>query len=181
MTWKGTISWTLPYVDEAIKRDITIQSYYDKSSDSSGDSDIDDIDAKMREPAETKFDRAPKLNVIVGFIRLTNYVCASIVLFGLFVSLFYPKLDSEPDHSSDYDLWQDVVFISTGWIQIFYLLTVSILILIDSVATKDFPMERIRGKSPIPKLMPLQSSSFYVHPDGCSDSFVALSWPLRCH
>ena len=43
------------------------------------------------------FQPQPKLNLIVGFLRLANYVCAMNVVFGVAVSLFWPRMQGEPE------------------------------------------------------------------------------------
>ena len=39
----------------------------------------------------------PRLNLIVGFLRLANYVCAVNVVFGVAVSILWPRMDGEPE------------------------------------------------------------------------------------
>ena len=43
------------------------------------------------------FQPQPKLNLIVGFLRLANYVCAMNVVFGVAVSLLWPRMEGEPE------------------------------------------------------------------------------------
>lgn len=78
------------------------------------DSEDEDDKEKTKRKKGDGFQPSPKMNVIVGFLRLANYVCVCTVIFGLFVSLLYPKHPSEPP-SRDFRLWQvqhEIVFLT---------------------------------------------------------------------
>ncbi len=60
---------------------------------------------KKQEKQADSFQPSPKLNTFVGFLRLANYVCASTVLMGLAVSIFYPTHPKELP-ARDFRLWQ---------------------------------------------------------------------------
>ena len=49
------------------------------------------------EKKKDSFEPNAKMNTFVGFLRLANYVCAATVMFGLAVSLFYPRHPDEPE------------------------------------------------------------------------------------
>ena len=52
---------------------------------------------KKKKKKKDDFQPQPKLNLIVGFLRLANYVCAVNVIFGVAVSLFWPRMPGEPE------------------------------------------------------------------------------------
>lgn len=94
---------------------------------------------------EKKFQPSPKLNTFVGFLRLANYVCASTVTFGVVISIFHSEKDPRlklmnlyRNESVEDGLfhWEQVVDFATGWIQIAYLVVISVVVMIDSIATR---------------------------------------------
>ena len=52
---------------------------------------------KKKKRKKDDFQPQPKLNLIVGFLRLANYVCAMNVVFGVAVSLLWPRMEGEPE------------------------------------------------------------------------------------
>ncbi len=60
-------------------------------------------DEEKKEEEEKKkkkkdsFEPHPKMNTLVGFLRLANYVCACNVAFGISVSIFWPREKGEPE------------------------------------------------------------------------------------
>ena len=94
---------------------------------------------------EKKFEPSPKLSTFVGFLRLANYVCASSVTFCVVISIFHSETDPKLKLRSLYlnDTmedglfnWVEVVDFATGWIQIAYLVVISVVVMIDSIATR---------------------------------------------
>ena len=66
-----------------------------------GGGDSGGEDASENEEKKTKkkddWQPQPRLNLIVGFLRLANYVCAVNVVFGVAVSILWPRMDGEPE------------------------------------------------------------------------------------
>ena len=64
-----------------------------------GDSGGEDVSENEEKKTKKKDDwqPQPRLNLIVGFLRLANYVCAVNVVFGVAVSILWPRMDGEPE------------------------------------------------------------------------------------
>ena len=84
---------------------------------------------------ETQFQPHPKLHVLVGFLRATNFVCAVAVIFGVIVSLNVINEDFAFDSA---EFWIAAFQISAGYIHLLYLAVVAAVMVIDSVGTITF-------------------------------------------
>jgi hypothetical protein len=99
---------------KAAAGDIKIMTYDSDDGDLSDD-DINLIKKKMqeedakdqrreKEKEEKKkkklkcdFEPHPKMNTLVGFLRLANYISACNVAFGIAISLFWPREEGEAE------------------------------------------------------------------------------------
>lgn len=98
---------------------------------------MEDVDEELEVPPEyDKWQPRPRMNAFVGFLRLANYTCSCLVIFGVVVSIFYPYSEDRPLNESEY--WQDLIYDGCQWVQMVGLCIVSVLLAIDSVATFTF-------------------------------------------
>jgi len=77
--------------DEAKRAgEITMETFNSASEDSEEDKDVE-----RRKHHLDGYSPAPKMNTLVGFLRLANYVCACTVVMGVLMSLLYPETAEE--------------------------------------------------------------------------------------
>ncbi|TRY80092.1 hypothetical protein TCAL_17091 [Tigriopus californicus] len=99
---------------------------------------MEDVDEELEvAPDYDQWTPRPRMNAFVGFLRLSNYACSCLVIFGVAVSIFYPYSQDRPV-DDELEFWQDFTYDGCQWIQMICLVIVAVLIAVDSVATFTF-------------------------------------------
>eukprot|EP00092_Neocalanus_flemingeri_P001559 GFUD01001661.1.p1 GENE.GFUD01001661.1~~GFUD01001661.1.p1 ORF type:complete len:1153 (-),score=202.90 GFUD01001661.1:50-3508(-) len=134
-----------------------------QTNDSDSDDDDDNTDKTVNPPADDDdYQRPAKLDLIVGFLRLFNFVSCCTSVFAVILSIIYPISQTEPtlqsiwapldvsaeefyrtkrDTSSVLDHQRGFLFYLKGFaglIQLSYLFVTTVFVIIDSVATVTF-------------------------------------------
>ena len=131
-----------------------------KSNDS--DDDDDNTDKTVNPPADDDdYQRPAKLDLIVGFLRLFNFVSCCTSVFAVILSILYPMIQTKPTPQSiwspvelsleaynrtkhdtesvlDYDVFLFYLKGFAGLVQLSFLLLTTVFVMVDSVATVTF-------------------------------------------
>lgn len=126
-------------------------NHSDDGEEEDGDGGTDGHDRTVEVKKDDDFQRPAKLDLLVGILRLVNFLSACTSVFGIVVSLYFPlsedvekvrtvwfQLRSDQRKTlGNYD-WIFVVKEIAGVIQLIYLLIAAAFIIVDSVATLTF-------------------------------------------
>ena len=96
--------------NENLKKSAEAGELLVNNNDTDDDQEDDNTDKTVDPPADDDYQRPAKLDLVVGFLRLFNFVSCCTSVFAVVISIFYPvgRKETNVDLSWSLNLWSSI-------------------------------------------------------------------------